>query len=164
MKAVLALVIMSICSNLATAQTQASDKRLMSDADFRTVLNQVEATLSKLETQLKGIDLDKVPQISYSRGKSIEVQRDIGLMEIDTIRKQVSKLRVKRSVSGELALEDVLNTLFWSVAEWESAEDFASLTHYDDSVKAGLDAGMLITRIENDVEARVEMLEKGVCP
>jgi hypothetical protein len=164
MKAVLALVIMLICSCFATAQTQASDKRLMSDADFRTILNQVEAILSKLETQLKGIDLDKVPQISYSRGKSIEAQRDIGLILIDTARKQVSKLRVKRSASGELVLEDVLNTLFWSVAEWESAEDFASLTHYDDSVKAGLDAGMLITRIENDVEARVEMLEKGVCP
>jgi exonuclease VII small subunit len=161
MKALLALVAMLICSSFATAQTQMSDKRLMSDAEFRTSLSQVEAILSTLETQLKGIDLDKVPQISYSRGKSIEAQRNLGLMEIDTARKQVSKLRVKRSVSGELALEDVLNTFFWSVAEMESAEDFASLTHYDN--KSELEWGMLVSRIGSDVQARVEMLEKGTC-
>ncbi len=75
MKAVLALVAMLICSSFATAQTQTPDKGLMSDADFRTVLSQTETVLSAWETQLKGIDLDKVPQISYSRGKSIEAER-----------------------------------------------------------------------------------------
>jgi hypothetical protein len=164
MKAVLALVAMLICSSFATAQTQVSDKRLISDADFRIVLNQVEVILSILETQLKGIDLEKVPQISYSRGKSIEAQRDLGMMEIDIIRKEASKLRGKRSVSGELALEESLDTFFYSIAQWESANDFSSLVHFDDSAKAGLDAGILVTRIGNDVQARVEMLEKGNCP
>jgi len=164
MKAALPLVAMLICSSFAAAQTEISDKRLMSDADFRTVVKQVETTLTALETQFKGIDLDKVPQISYSRGKSIEAQRDLGLMEIDIVRKEVLKLRVKRSVSGELALEKSLDTLFYSTALWESADDFRSLAHFDDSVRAGLDAGMLVTRIGNDVQARVEMLEKGTCP
>ncbi len=164
MKAVLALADILICSSFAAAQTQMSDKRLLSDSDFRAVLSQVETTLTSWETQLKGIDLDKAPQISYSRGKSIEAQRDFGLMEIDIIRKEVSKLRVKRSASGELALEESLDTFFDSTALWESTDDFASLVHFDDSVKAGLDAGMLVTRIGNDVQARVEMLEKGACP
>ncbi len=85
-------------------------------------------------------------------------------MEIDIIRKEVLKLRVKRSVSGELAMEESLDTFFNSIALWESADDFGSLVHFDDSAKAGLDAGMLVTRIGNDVQARVEMLEKGTCP
>ena len=96
MKSILAVTTMLICSSFAIGQTQTSDKRLISDADFRTVLSQVETTLSALEAQLKGIDLDKAPQISYSRGKSIEAQRELGLMEIDIIRKDVSKLQVKR--------------------------------------------------------------------
>jgi len=163
-KSILAVTTMLICSSFAIGQTQTSDKRLISDADFRTVLSQVETTLSALEAQLKGIDLDKAPQISYSRGKSIEAQRELGLMEIDIIRKDVSKLQVKRTVSGELTLEESLDTFFNSIASWDSAEDFCNLTHLDDSAKVGLAAGMLVTRIENDVQARVEMLEKGGCP
>ena len=129
-------------------------------------MNQVETTLTTWETQLKGIDLDKVPQISYSRGKYIEAQRDLSLMEIDIIRKAASKLWVKRSVSGELELGDDLNTFFWSVAEMESAEDFASLTHFDSKseLRSELEWVMLVSRIGNDVQARVEMLEKGACP
>ena len=116
MAAVLALVAMLICSSFATAQTQMPDKRLVSDADFRAVLSQVDATLSALVARLKSIDLDKAPQISYSRGKSIEAQRDLGLMEIDIVRKEISQLGAKRSVSGELTSEESLDTFFNSIA------------------------------------------------
>ena len=47
------------------SHTHVTDERLMTDADYKIFLLQVEAVLPKWETQLKSIDLEKVPQISY---------------------------------------------------------------------------------------------------
>ncbi len=148
---------------IAAYATQVNDKRLMSDADCKAFLLQVEATLPKWETALKNIDLEKVPQISYSRGKSIADHRDLGLMEIGNIRVAVAKLRVKRTVSGELALLGFMQSLF-DVGEeivWE--EDFSGLT-LTSLEKYAPELSALEIRIGNDVNVRVALLEKGTCP
>jgi hypothetical protein len=79
-------VLFLLCVSSAVSQTQSTDPRLMSDADYKTFLSQVETALPKWETELKGIDLEKVPQLPYPVGKSIADSQTIGLMEIGNIR------------------------------------------------------------------------------
>jgi hypothetical protein len=147
----------------AGSQTQAPDKRLMTDADYKAFLLQVEAALPKWETQLKSIDLEKVPQISYSRGKSIADQRNLGLVEIGNIRLYLTKLQSKRTVSGELALFSFMRGLF-DVGEeivWEEIFSGVTLTSLEKYVP---ELSALEIRIGNDVNARVALLEKDTCP
>ena len=93
----IALVVFS-CTFCTSVQAQANDKRLMTDAEYKTYLHQIEAALPKWEKDLKNIDLEKFPQISYSTGKLILDQRDLCLMQIGYIRDRVSKETVKRTV------------------------------------------------------------------
>jgi hypothetical protein len=158
----IALVVFS-CAFCVSGQAQANDKRLMTDAEYKTYLHQVEAELPKWETEFKNIDLEKVPQISYSQGKLIVDQRDVGLMEIGYIRDRVARQTVKRTVSGELALYNHIQSL-WSTWETigllEIAHDL-TLTHLE---KYRPEFSELEMRIGNDVIARVELLEKNRCP
>jgi hypothetical protein len=147
----------------AESQTKSADTRLMSDADYKTFLSQVEAGLSKWETMLKGIDPEKIPQISYSRGKSFLDQRNLGLIEIGNIHLFISEQRIKRTVYGELALKGFLDSLF-DVGEeivWE--EDFSGL-HLTTLEKYAPELGAFSARISTDAMARVELLEKNACP
>jgi hypothetical protein len=158
------MVVMFLCAITAQSQAPTADNRMMTDADFKAFLTQVEATLPKWESELKGIDLEKqAPQIPYAKGKSITDQRDVGLMEIGYIRVYLPKLRAKRTVSGELALSGFMQSLF-DVGEeivWE--EDFSglTLTHLE---KDAPEWSALEIRIANDVNTRVALLEKGTCP
>ena len=149
--------------SIARSQDQVSDKSLMTDAAFKVFLFQVEAALPKWETQLMSIDLEKVPQISYSRGKSIIGQRDLGLMEISNIRVYLAKLQAKRTVSGELALSGFMQSLFDIGEEIVWEEDFSGLT-LTGLEKYAPQFSALEIRILNDVNARVTLLEKSACP
>ena len=148
----------------AVKDSPLADKRLMSDADFKTFLLQVEAVLPTLETQLKNIDLEKAPGLSYSQGKSIADQRDIGLMEIGNIRVHLAKLQAKRTVSGELGLYVTLESLSNDCDGIVWAEVVGGLTLTSLEKYAPKMMGPLIGRIGNDVLARVALLEKGSCP
>jgi len=144
-------------------QAQANDKRLMTDVEYKTFLVQVETELPKWETTLKRIDLEKLPQISYSQGKSIADNRDICLMEIGNIRTSIVMQRNKRTVYGELALKGYLNSLN-DVGEdivWAEVLNGLTLTNIEKYVP---ELGSLIMRLGNDVLARVALLEKGTCP
>jgi hypothetical protein len=157
-----ALVVLS-CAFCTSGQAQANDKRLMTDAEYKTSLHQVEAELPKWETDLKNIDLEKVPQISYSQGKTIVDQRDLGLMQIGYIRNLAAKQTVKRTVSGELSLFNHIQSL-WStwetIVELEIANNL-TLTHLERYLP---EFSELEIRIGNDAIARVELLEKNTCP
>ena len=52
-----------LCTFGIVSQAQSNDNRLMTDADYKTFLSQVEAVLPKWETALKGIDLERVPRL-----------------------------------------------------------------------------------------------------
>jgi hypothetical protein len=158
-----AMVVVFFFAITAQSQAQTADNRLMTDADFKAFLIQVETALPKWETALKNIDLEKVPQISYSKGKSIIDQRDLGLMEIANIRVYLPKLRAKRTVTGELALSGFMQSLFDIGEEIVWEEDFSglTLTHLE---KEAPEFSALEIRIGNDVNARVALLEKGLCP
>ena len=135
----------------------------MTDADYKAYLLQVETELPKWETQLKNINLEKVPQISYSRGKSIADQRDVGLMEIGNIRSFLAMQRSKRTVYGELALKDFIGSLYDTGEEIVWEEDFSGLT-LTSLEKYAPELSSLELRISNDVMERVRLLEKGNCP
>jgi hypothetical protein len=129
---------------------------------YKTFLLQVEAAIPKWETELKNIDLEKVPQISYSRGKSIVDQRDLGLVEVSNIRTYIALQQHKRSVSGELALFGFLQSLYDIGQEIVWEEDFSglTLTHFE---KYAPELSSLEIRINNDAMARVALLEKSTC-
>jgi hypothetical protein len=135
----------------------------MTDADYKTFLSQVEAVLPKWETALKGIDLERVPRLSYSVGKSIADSQTVGLTEIDNIRTFIFMQRRKRTVYGELALKGFLDSLFEMGDEivWREAIMGLNLTGLE---KCAPELSALAMRITNDAMARVEQLEKGTCP
>jgi hypothetical protein len=156
------LPIVILCATFATAQTK-SNNRLMSDADYKAFLLQVEAALPKWETALKNIDPEKDPQISYSQGKLIVNERNLGLTEVGNIRVFVAKQRVKRTVYGELGLKGFLQSLYDVMYSIVNIEEAAGLT-LSSLEKYSPELSVLLIRIGNDVLARVELLENGACP
>jgi hypothetical protein len=156
------LPIVILCATFATAQTK-SNNRLMSDADYKAFLLQVEAALPKWETALKNIDPEKDPQISYSQGKLIVNERNLGLTEVGNIRVFVAKQRVKRTVYGELGLKGFLQSIYDVMDSIVNIEEAAGLT-LSSLEKYSPELSVLLIRIGNDVLARVELLENGACP
>ena len=158
-----AMAVVFFCAIAVQGQTPTTDKRLMTDDDFKGFLTQVETALPKWETEFKNIDVEKAPQISYSQGKSIMDSRTLGLVETDNIRLYLLKLRAKRTVLGELAPSGFLRSLFDVEGDILREEDFAglTLTHLE---KDAPQLSALVIRIANDVNARVALLEKGSCP
>jgi hypothetical protein len=157
-----ALVMLS-CAFCASGQAQINDKRLMTDAEYKTYLHQVEAELPKWETDLKNIDFEKVPQISYPTGKLIVDKRDVGLIQIGYIRDCIAKQTVKRTVSGELSLYMHIQSLWstWEDIGWLEISNDLTLTHLEKYIS---EFSELERRIGNDVIARVALLEKNTCP
>jgi len=152
-----------LCVSSAVSQSQPADLRLMSDADYKAFLSQVETALPKWETDLKNIDLEKVPQLPYPVGKSIADSQTVGLMEIDNIRTFIHSQRQRRTVYGELALKGFLDSLF-DVGEeivWREAIEGVTLTSIE---KYGPELSSLNMRLATDAMARVQLLEKGTCP
>jgi hypothetical protein len=163
MKTRFAAFVVLVSAFTVVSHAQVNDKRLMTDADYKTFLPQVEGALPKWETALKNIDLEKVPQISYSQGKRIVDHRDLALSEIANIRLYVAKQRAKRTVSGELALKGFLDSLFDNGEEIVWEEDYSGLT-LTVLEKYAPELSALIIRIGNDVFARVDLLERSTCP
>jgi hypothetical protein len=157
-----ALVVLSF-TFCAHGQAQSNDKRLMTDAEYKTYLHQVEDALPKWETDLKNIDLEKVPQISYSTGKLIVDQRDLCSIQIGYIRDRIAKQTVKRTVSGELSLYNHIQSLrtTWETIVMLEATNNLTLTHLEKYLPGFSELEM---RIGNDVIARVALLEKNTCP
>ena len=144
------------------SQAQVSERGL-SGADSEALLSQIELALPKWETALKNIDPEKAPQISYSLGKAIADKRNLGLMEVGNIRLYVAKQRVKRTVSGELALFGFLQSLYDLMGDIVGLEVAVGLT-LSSLEKFAPELGALCGRIGDDVYARVALLEKGSCP
>jgi hypothetical protein len=157
------VVLFLLCVPNAVSQTKSADPRLMSDADYKTLLSKIETDLPKLEAALKNIDPAKNSQISYSLGQMIVQNRDAGLMEIENIWPFAASERQKRTVYGELALSNFLQSLFESVAEEVAAEaiENVTLSHLENYAP---ELSTFQARLSADALARVKLLEKGICP
>jgi hypothetical protein len=142
---------------------QSNDPRLMSDADYKIFLAQVEAALPKWETDLRAITPETDSAIPYSMGKLIVGHRDEGLTTVDGIRRFVARLQAKRTVYGELSLEIFLKQLYDLMNEIETLEN-ASGAAPNIFEKNAPELGALYARIQNDALVRVALLEKGTCP
>jgi hypothetical protein len=158
LRMLIAVTFFLLCASVSKAQSP----YLMSDADYKVFLSQVEATLPTWESQLKGIDLGKVPQIPYALGKSISDAQTVGLTEIDNIRTYIHFQREKRTVYGELALKGFMDSLFDMGQEIVWKEDMigANLTSLD---KYAANLSALNIRLDTDAMERVKMLEKDNC-
>lgn len=163
MPKVLALLALCLlCTPNAVSQTSPIDHNLMTDAEYRVFLSQVESSLPKWESALKGIDPDKIPEISYSNGKWFVDKRDVALVQISNIRLFIAQQRVKRTVYGELAIKGFLDSLFDVGEEIVWSEDFThlSLTHLE---KYAPELSALNIRLTADAMARVRLLELSLC-
>jgi hypothetical protein len=140
----------------------ATDDRLMSDADYKSFLSEVEGKLPEWEAALKKVDPAK-SDASYAVGEKIVEFRDLALREVGYVRQYVAKQRGKRTVSGELALEGFLRGVYDTMDSVVAIESSARLTlsHLENFAPP---IGKLVISIGNDVTARVELLEKGNCP
>lgn len=157
------VILFLLCASSAVSQAPISNPRLMSDADYKVFLSRIETALPKWEAAYKSIDLEKAPQLSYSTGKSIADLQTVGLTEIDNIRTFIYFQRHKRSVQGELALMMFLNTLFDEGEEIVFREVMSGLT-LSTLDKHGLEISTFSKDLFIDIQARVQLLEKGTCP
>ena len=159
---ILSMTVFASAQSIAGSQAEVRSDKLMTDAEYKAFLLQVEVALPKWEAALKSIDPEKDSQISYPLGKSIVSQRDVGLMEIGNIRQFVAKQRVKRTVYGELALHGFLTSVYDAMDSVVSFEVAGGLTP-SGLEKYAPELSALDIRIGNDVNARVALLEKGSC-
>jgi hypothetical protein len=163
-------VIAGFPAAIPARQPLQSDARLMSDAEYREVLAQIEALLPKWETLFKSIDPEKFPQIPYFQGKLLADKRDLGLKELGNIRVAIAEAQRKRTIRGELALQgglEILSNLGGQILDVEDAvgaSNFTNLPNFADLLKYAPESDKLSIRILNDALARVEMLENGACP
>jgi hypothetical protein len=142
------------------AQTKRGD-RLMSDAEYKTFLDDVEAKLPSWEAALKRFDPAK-SNMSYAVGDEFVKRRDLALRQIDWIRTWIQKERSHRRVSQEHALEGFMQGVFdemeYILVVWAGPSVNVRLEDF------GREMGRLIGKVRNDVIARIELLEKGSCP
>jgi hypothetical protein len=162
MKSVRIVLLVSLCALGMVTRANATDGRLMTDAEYKSFLNDVESKLPAWEGALKKIDPAK-SEASYSIGDQIGQARDLALMLVGYARQAVAKQRVKRTVSGELALETFIKGVFDSMQSIVMLEISAGLTLSTLETFAH-HTGELDGLISNDVIARVELLEKATCP
>ena len=144
------------------AQAQDHDTQLLTPSEYKEFLDKVDADLPKWETALKKIDPAKM-NVSYAVGKQIEQWKDHALENVTWSRENVAKERVKHTVSGELRLKTFLQGAFDAMDEVLRIEETAGVMR-SDLEKYEPEQGTLISRIHNDLIARVELLEKGTCP
>jgi hypothetical protein len=147
----------------AATHAYAADGRLMTDAEYKHFLTGVDSNLPLWEAALKKVDPAK-SDASYAAGQKIVQFRDLGLTQIEYAHQYVFKQRIKRTVSGELALESFLRGIFDALESMMITEVSAGVT-----ISSELDAfapqiSKLELSVSNDVIARVELLEKRACP
>lgn len=158
------ILLLVFLSGLGDAtKTYAADARLMTDAEYKSFLSEVDSKLPVWEAALKKVDPAK-SDASYAVGEKVVQFRDLGLMQVGYARQFVAKQRIKRTVSGDLALEGFLRGIFDSMDSMMITEVSAGVT-----ISADLDAfapqiSKLEISISNGVTARVKLLEKGTCP
>lgn len=146
----------------AATPAHASDGRLMTDAEYKRFLIDVDSKLPVWEAALKEVDPAK-SDASYAVGERVVQFRDLGLTQVGYARQYIFKQHMKRSVSGELALERFLRGIFDAMDSMMITEVSAGVT-----ISAELDAfapqiSKLEVSLADDVIARVELLEKGSC-
>ena len=157
------IVLFFLCLTNADSQTQKTDSRLMTDAQYKVFLSQLAVVLPRLEAAFQNLKPENDPKISYSIGQIITENRVVGLMQIDDIRTEIEKQRQKRTVLGEVTLNSFVQELYDSMESETGAEAIAnvSLSHFEKFIPEMSSIGI---RIGNDSIARVQLLEKHTCP
>jgi hypothetical protein len=150
-----ALVVLS-CAFCASGQAQANNKRLMTDAEYKTCLIEIETAAPKWVTTIENITPERIRRTSYADGLS--------LVDVGKIRGAVAEQRKKRTLSGELDLLASMQSLR-ELGHVLSNEQGIISGYTDSSFHSfGPELSELEDRIKNDVRARVALLEKSTCP
>jgi hypothetical protein len=158
------ILLLVLLSGLGAAtHAYANNGRLMTAAEYKRFLIEVDVKLPVWEAALKKVDPAK-SDISYAVGAQVVQNRDIGLMQVEYARQWAFKQHMKRTVSGEHALEAFLRGIYDAMEAMAITEIAAGVT-----ISAELDVfapaiSKLDITLANDVTARIELLEKGSCP
>ena len=158
------IVLFLLCLTNAGSQTQKTDSRLMTDAQYKVFLSQVGAVLPRLEAAFQNLKPENDPKISYSISQIITENRLVGLMQIDDIRTEIKEQKQKRTVSGEVTLNSFVQELYESMSSElavESMDTNLPPSHFERFVPEMSSIGV---RIGNDSIARVQLLESHTCP
>lgn len=157
-------VLFLLCLTSADGQTQKADFRLMTNAQYKAFLSQVAAVLPGLKVDFQNLKPENDPQISYAIGQVVAENRAVGLMQIDDIRTEIEKQRQKRTVSGEVTLNNFVQELYESMSSElavEAMDTNLPPSHFERFIPEMSSIGV---RIGNDSIARVQLLEKHTCP
>jgi hypothetical protein len=122
----------------------------------------VDNKLPQWEAALRASDPAK-SHASYAVGKDIVNYRDVGLTQVAYTRQSLRTQHAKRTVSGELALQEFLRGIYDAMSSIVEIELASGLT-LSTLEKFAPDLSRLTIPLANDVTVRVEHLEKGTCP
>lgn len=131
------------------------NRGFLHDAEFTTCHN---SSLPLLRPRACPVDFKR-----HHYRKMIVQNRDMALMETGNIWPFAASERQKRTVYGELALSNFLQSLFESIAEEVASEaiENVALSHLENYAP---ELSTFQARLSADAMARVQLLEKGTCP
>jgi hypothetical protein len=159
----LSLLGLALCCARAVAQdAKSASPRLMTRTQYADFLDRADSNLRAFEEALKGIDPAKF-NTSYAAGALIVKNRDEALRNAGYAHALIMEQRAKRTLSGELALSTLLQALIVLSAAEEMTEMAAELK------SSGLNTyvteiGAAVTQLTDDLQGRIELLEKNTCP
>lgn len=162
LKAALVVVLALVCVRSGHSQTLRPWAKILTDSEFKQVSIEIEQQLPNWEHELIKIDPEKLPQISYAQGKELVADRDLAFAEVSYIRKSIDRMREKRSVSEELKLVGFIDGLL-SVGQQIVLDESASGLTLTRLEILSPELGSSQLTLDQDVRARVELLEKNAC-
>jgi hypothetical protein len=155
------LIFVAFCGSAADVK----DQRLMSNVEYIAYLDRLSLVLPRWGERIKQIDAAKLPNISYSLGKSVMDQRSLALTELGHLRVWIDQDRTSPKVSRQLAISNGLGSIydgFGALSEMLVGVPQANSWFKDlDSLYAEI--GGFRIALMNHVLAGVEKLEAKGC-
>jgi len=162
------LALAMLCSITVMAQSK-PDKRLMTEQEYSRYLDRLERVLPRWEKELRRIDAEKIPDISYSLGKAVMDFQNLGVIEMRTLQTEINQERIGRKVSRELGMATQLGGIYdtfgnqGQLLEESGAQAPGVKLWLADTIPLFKEIGEYRIPLMNDVQARVEQLEARSC-
>lgn len=166
MPKILAIAVFSLlCVPCALSQSKSVNTEVMSDAEYKIFLSQIEIRLPKWQLALKSIDPEKAPHLSYSQGKAITDAQTVALTEIDALHGDILLQHFKRTLDGEFSLMMLLHHLFDESREvmWRGAMNGLPSGPLQQIDEYGPQINSMSNKILEDIQGRVRINGEKPC-
>jgi len=135
----------------------------MTAAEYRSFFDTMESHSTKWESDLKKIDPAKA-NASYAVGRELVSSRDGALQLLTTVRSMIALVRIRQRPSSELVLSELLANLYAMMDAEIGLEVATGLKTEDDLAVSKQQINRDRMKLVDDLQARIELLEKGNCP